>query len=394
MEGQLRTSREPAGSFTREAIAALRALDAMGHDPLIIGFYPTGGLNPYQELLYGRVWQHGMAAIPLRGEAIPEITELSRTGVPTVLHLHWLNRVLGRAETLAEARANRQAFLDVLDRHRDAGGHVAWTIHNVLPHHTRFEDEEVQLSVDVVERSDVIHVLAERTVELVRPRFVIPGDKVLRVPHPAYTGAYEDRVTREEARHQLGIWPDELVYLVIGAIRPYKGMVRLLDAWDTLASDGVPRRLVIVGRAGHEPGVPEIIERAALHPTVLVHPASFEPGDVQVYMRATDVAVHPHLVGLNSGALMLALTFGVPVVVPADSGLAEIVDDRFARTFSADDDEANENLADVLRSAGEIATPAARAAALEVAASHAPGPLADQFAAGIRARVMPSATGS
>jgi len=316
-------------------------------------------------------------------QRIDELTELVRAGVDGVLHLHWLNQVLKHVESAAGAVRARDEFLRLVDGLIAAGGHVIWTLHNTVPHGARFEDQEVALQTAVIERSEVVHVLAERTVEHVAPWFTIPPAKVLHVPHPSYAGAYEDYVSREQARHELGLLPDELVYVVAGTIRPYKGLTDLLDAWDAL-DDGRPRRLVIAGGPTQEPGIAELLERAALHPTVLIHPRYIPVHEIQLFLRAGDVAVLPYVRTLNSGALMLALTFGLPVIVPADGPLADAVQPAFARTF---DPAVPGDLARVLGAASELVTTDARSAALAAAAAAPPGELSARFASAIRERL-------
>jgi glycosyltransferase involved in cell wall biosynthesis len=382
MERQLRGLGQASGDFTREAIRAMRAIEAMGHDPLILGFHPISRMNPFHGLLYRETWRSGIGAIQvIREETIPELTELSRLGFPTMLHLHWLNQVLGRAASAKEADGERRAFLDRLDRYRDAGGHLAWTVHNILPHGARFEDQEARLSQDVLDRCDVVHVMAATTAEIVAPHFTIPADRTIQVPHPSYLGAYEDFVSRDRARHELGLWPDEIVYVVLGAIRPYKGLRELLDGWPEVRAGDLRRRLVIAGGPSEEPGVAELLEEAAMQPGVLLFPGQVAPADVQLFLRAADIAVLPYVRALNSGALMLAITFGLPVVVPAGGGLAEVADSAFARTFEVDD---RGSLVAAVRDVDPLLTPGARAAALEVAMRLAPGPLSERFGRGVR----------
>lgn len=385
MERQPRPADPSRGAFTEEAVAVARAIEALGHEPLILGYHPVARMNPYHALLYQQALRSGVGAIPLvRVERLPELVALARLGFTTMLHLHWLNQILGNSDTVAEAGKARLAFLGRIDEYLDAGGHLAWTVHNILPHAARFETEEARLSADVIERAAVVHVLAPGTAGLVAPWFEIPPEKVLQVDHPSYAGAYEDRVSREQARHELGIMPDELVYAVVGAIRPYKGLTALLDAWDALPADGRPRRLIVAGGANNEPGLAEFLERAAVHPTVLLNARQVPAQEMQLFLRSADIAVLPYLRSLNSGALMLALTFGLPVIVPAGGGLAETVEPTFARTFVLGD---GASLVEALVAAGELATDESRAAAKAVAARHDPGPLSERFAAGIRARI-------
>jgi beta-1,4-mannosyltransferase len=382
MEGRRRSIMQPGYAFTDEALAALRALQAADDDPLVLAYHPVARMNPYQALLYGRAWTAGIAPVPLvRMERIAELIELARLGIGTLLHLHWINVVMRDAGTPGEARKRGVQFLRVLDRYRDAGGRIAWTIHNVLPHGARFEAEEAWLRGEVAARCDVVHVLAASTLDQAAEWFAIPPERVLNVPHPSYAGAYEDFVSREQARHELGIMPDEIVHVVVGALKPYKGLNALLDAWDDLPVDGPPRRLLVAGQPDDVEGVNEFVERAAIHPSVLLHARPIPSHEMQIFLRAADVAVLPYLRTLNSGAQLLALTFGLPVVVPADGGLAELVDERCSRTFVAGD---RESLAAALVAADELVTPAAREAALAVAATRPPGELSERFAVGLR----------
>jgi glycosyltransferase involved in cell wall biosynthesis len=376
-------STEP-GTLTAEALEAARALDAVHPKPILLGYYPVANTNPYVTLLYQRAWAGGIAPLPVSTEEqFVELEELARLGHRVVLHLHWLNRPLGRAATAAEAAASGRAFIEQLDRFSAAGGRLAWTIHNLLPHGARFLDEESRFRGEVARRVDVIHVMAPTTADLVAPYFELPRDRLLHVAHPNYVGAYADFLSRGQARHELGLMPDELVYLVLGAIRPYKGISELLDAWDELQRDEVPRRLVIAGRPAHDPGTDLLLERAAVHPDVLLHTGRIDADRMQVYLRAADVAVLPYLRSLNSGALLLSMSFDLPVIVTSGGGLADIVDGRNGIVF----DGSHAALVDGLRRAPGLATPAGRAAAGATAGRFDAGVLSGQFIAGLRERL-------
>jgi beta-1,4-mannosyltransferase len=96
------------------------------------------------------------------------------------------------------------------------------------------------------------------------------------------------------------------------------------------------------------------------------------------------VALFPYPAGLNSGALLLAMTYGVPAVVPAGGGLAEVIDERFAGEFQAGDVK---SLARAIEDARRLVTDEARAAAAEKAHEVRPAVVGEQFAAGVRARL-------
>src|SRR5204862_7608232 len=110
---------------------------------------------------------------------------------------------------------------------------------------------------------------------------------------------------------------------------------------------------------------------------------------MQTFLRAADVAVLPYRQALNSGALMLALAFGLPAIVPAGSGLAEVVDDRFGRTFYPAGPTA---LADALLAAPGLVSDTARAAATATAAEVSPNIVPHRFALGLREQLNPAAS--
>lgn len=375
---------QPPGAIIAEASRALDALRVIGppdREPILLGYHPVAHTNPYQALLYREAWGGGVAPLAiLRDSGIDELATFATRGINVLLHLHWLAGVTKGSATEAEARQAGAAFLARLDELIAASGRIAWTVHNVLPHGTRFEAAETELREGVAARAAVVHVMARDTPTIVAPWFTIPPERLLHVPHPSYIGAYEDYVSREQARHDLELAPDELVYAAVGSIQPYKGLTELLDAWARLPDDR-PRRLLIAGGPGHEPGVAELLGRAGRQPGVRLHARKIPASRMQVFLRAADVAVLPYLQSLNSGALMLALTFGLPVIVPAGTGLAATVDERYARTFEAN---APDGLADALRAAHELATPEARAAARAAAEALDPRDLSRQFVTGLR----------
>lgn len=372
------------GDFTDEAVAALRALPQGGDPPLLLGYLPAFATNPYQAILYSAAREHGIAPVPMHlTSQLPELHGLAAAGLDTALHLHWLHVVARDAQSEAEARRRAEAFVAKLDAYATVGGRVAWTVHNVLPHDARFEAVEAWLAGEVANRSAAIHVMAADTAELVAPHYELPRDRVFVVPHPSYGRAYPDSISRLDARHELGIDPDEVVAAVVGSIRPYKGIDELLEAW-TRFEPGVPRRLVIAGLPAKEASVTDMLERAALDPNVLVDARRLAPDELQVFLRAADVAVLPYRRSLNSGVLLLALTFGLPVIVPEGGGLELLVEPAYARTFAAGRPG---SLLDALQAIPELMTPAARAAAAAAAAALDPLELSHRFAAELRTRL-------
>ena len=109
-------------------------------------------------------------------------------------------------------------------------------------------------------------VAAQGVVRAVGARLVLAATDLGNVGAPRGDGA------RLAARHELGLWPDEHVLAILGAVRDPGGLGGWLDAFDReLGADpGTPRRLVLAGLTDHGPALSELLLRAILHPSVLV----------------------------------------------------------------------------------------------------------------------------
>ena len=248
----------------------------------------------------------------------------------------------------------------------------------------RFEDEAVLVRRGVVERAAMVHALAASTPAAVAPWFEIPADRLVVIPHPSYAGVYPTTATRDGARFELGLWPDELVFLAFGAIRPYKGIDGLLAAWRAAAPSSPPRRLVVAGGAGAGPAADELLLDLAVTPDVAAFPRRIEDGLVGDFFRAADIAVLAHHEALNSGVLLLALTFGLPVIAPRFAAAVELLDDRVALLYEPGDQD---GLVDALRRAPGLVAGHPADHALEIAARFDPAEISRRFFDELRRRV-------
>ena len=218
-------------------------------------------------------------------------------------------------------------FEALLARLKDQRRSIVWTVHNVLPHDQADIETAVRVRRAIVEAADLIHIMNERTPELVEPHFSLAGKRVFYSPHPSYLGDHPRTVTRDAARFELGLRPETTVFLCFGAIQPYKGIEELIAAAEELARDrpDLDWALVVAGIAKNEELVRRIRQVEALDRRLLFYPHKVPVEDVQYFFRAADYAVCAYRSSLNSGAAMLALSFGVPLVAPETAAFAELL---------------------------------------------------------------------
>lgn len=296
--------------------------------------------NPYQQLLTMGMPDHDITSMGAAniGEGIKLLRSAGHLD-QRVLHLHWLNVVLNGAKSPEEAKQRVDSFERTLDTLHKQGVRIVWTMHNVLPHESVFEDLEVRIRQIIVQRAEMIHVMNPDTIAMAEPYFHIPAEKVVRVEHPGYQGYYSERMSRSAARAMFGFGPEERVSLVFGAIKPYKGLLDLADTFDRLSA-AHPRKLnlLIAGGAGNDKGTQELLERATMHPAIHVLPERIIQEDVWPLFAAADNAIIPYKASLNSGALVLALSMGVPVIASATAGSTHLLADGAGVVYSSSDE--------------------------------------------------------
>ena len=144
----------------------------------------------------------------------------------------------------------------------------------------------------------------------------------------------------------------------------------------------------MAGAPDRDPVSTAFVRNAERHPGILVRAARIPASEMPVYLRAADAVVLPYRRTLNSGVLLLAYTFGLPVVAPRVPGIAELLGPATSRSFAAGDPA---DLARAMRDVGDLggpdAGPRTRQAALAIASDRAPERISPMFFAALRERL-------
>ncbi len=343
-----------------------------------LAFFPDWRrFNPFQTMLFGDLGRVGGVPRPARSLR-KHLASATESGRPGLLNVHWTTPLLAGVADEAEARAKVAVIAERLDAFKEAGGRLVWTVHNVLPHDPVHVESEVALARLLASRADLVHVLSEATLAAAAPYFEIDPARAICIPHSSYRGMYPDWVSRAAARRRLGVAPDESAVLALGQIRPYKGLDRLLDFAER--ADRPRLRLLVAGalRPGAESD--DLAARLSTAPRTTSLTRRLRDDEIQVWMRAADIAVLPYVRVLNSGAFLLAESFDLPVVAPRTGALVERATDPHVRLFDEDDfqEVLSGAVADLVEDPEGAAR--ARASAEHAALSRPVGAMAARFA--------------
>ena len=294
--------------------------------PRRIGAFPLIHENPYQELLYGALSAYGFEVDP---EVEFKLRSLWRSrGRLDVLHFHWPQNYYSWWRRPVRLRhflswLKLPIFAARLVTARALGFRVVWTIHEAAPH------EGTGRRIDRIGSrilASACHALIAHdtgTVERARVQLGLPPERISIVPHGFYLGVYPAGRARDVVRAELGLPTNSFTFLCFGHIRAYKETDALLAAFARVQLANVA--LVVAGLPLDEASAASIREAAARDPRIIPMLEFVHEERVAELFGACDAAVQTRSDGGTSGALVLALSMGLPVVTAAVHDYAELI---------------------------------------------------------------------
>ena len=350
--------------------------------PIRVIHLPSYPWNPYQRLLAAAVTEAGVEATAVH--EWPQRTAILgawlQQGRPEVIHLHWLHEFLGGSKGRPTGR--NVLWLDwQLRVLKAAGVRLVWTVHNLKGHAASGENpNDVAAHRMMIERADAIILHCEYAREALTEMYGVGAEaqaKMHVLPHGSYVRQYEVDLDQAASRRALGLSEAGTVFAFVGAIRRYKNVGELLDAFTRLDGLTPDDRLLIAGRP-YPPKFGQKLEKLALEDKRIVLQLDRLPEEeLSRVLRAADVVVLPFRDILTSGSAILALSHGRPVIAPAMGCLPGTLPADATFLYDPDGDDA---LMEAMRAALSADLAAMGARARDYAETIDWGPIAEQTA--------------
>lgn len=286
-----------------------------------IGFLPWWPSNPYQVQLKQQLNALGFRVIGNPPLGLLRIL-LKRDGLD-VVHIHWPHGIY----------ANWLQFfhtLAVLLLYRLLRNNIVWTVHELDAYESAHPRVDAWFRRVLMRLCRGLIVHGEHTRDQIRRQFGYTREIVV-VRHPSYAGCYPDTSDRTAARTALGIDDAARVFLYFGYIKPYKGVEDLIAAFSGVKD--AKAVLLIVGKPLNEEIRSRVEELCATDSRIRSTLGFVADADIQHYFHAADIVVFPFRHTQTSGSLMLALTFGRPVIAPRIATLPEYIDETCGILF-------------------------------------------------------------
>ncbi|MBI2820630.1 MAG: glycosyltransferase [Acidobacteria bacterium] len=212
-------------------------------------------------------------------------------------------------------------YATIVSRLRSRGVPSVFICHNVTPHERHLAAAFLRdRAFSRVERF-LVHSLRDcQTLQELRPEA-----KVVKARHPVYLLFGDPPLSREAARENLGLPPQENIILFFGHVRAYKGLDVLLRSMPRILKRQMVRLLVAGEFYGSRPNYDRLLRNLGLQSYVTIHDHYVSNESVALYFKAANLLVLPYRNATQSGIIPTAYFFELPVVTTSVGGLPEAV---------------------------------------------------------------------
>ncbi len=241
-----------------------------------------------------------------------------------VIHIHWETNIYGSKYLFVSLAkiAWRFPLLWLLKKIR--GVKIVWTMHNLHSHdypHPKVDNFGRRLMWALADKV-LLHEKSFAESESLKRA----GKDIECIPPGNYIGVYGPiwQGDRNDLRKEYGLSPHSIVLLALGKVRPYKALPPLIEAVAAVAKKGVPLHLYIAGKPTKEYGE-EIKRIVGKNKCVTLRLEYIGDKDMPKLHALADYSVMYYGdSALGSAAILLSLSYGVPVIC-RDFAVAELV---------------------------------------------------------------------
>lgn len=307
---------------------------------------PYGGSgNPYQDLLAKHLESAGADVENFTAGWAGLIRLAFQKEIPDCIHIHWPEPfmfVSGRfsgLQILSIAKGLLAVFSFLILRLR--GVRLVYTLHNLTNHENQLpQAERVFMFAFLRTIHTVIAHCNKARVLLCEKQGSFLEKKTVVIPHGNYTECHT-KCDRSIARKSLDWSTNETVFVFLGNIRPYKGVLKLITDFRSVAPEREVR-LVVAGRVKSKDFENEIRELVGSDKRIDLRFEYIPDEELNTLLSAADAFVVPFSDVLTSGSVILAMSMGLACIVPKMGCLPELLSDTQPDSliYNADDESA------------------------------------------------------
>lgn len=269
--------------------------------------------NPYQTLLAKALKvEHVQTIFPAGYKRVFPIFRQAQKHQVSLIHLHWPDPYFKGGSLSIKLIYGIKLICDVICC-RLSGKRIVWTIHNLVSHDSRFCSIEQNSYILLAALSSALIVHSLFAATEVQKMYKANIKKMFVIPHGHYREVYGQTMAKNVAREKLNLPMHANIFLNFGMVKPYKGLEELIKIW----KENDFGLLLIAGQAMNENYKVYIGDLINNHPEIIWFNQFVPEDEVHFYFSSADVVILPFRSVLTSGSLMLAFSFGKPVIAPS-----------------------------------------------------------------------------
>ena len=299
-------------------------------------FVPVS-INPYQKTLADSLSKEGVSvSFCITSNLFSVLRSVKNNWKPDVLHIHWPHPFLlasSRGKTILKS----SSFIGELIILKLFGVKIVWTVHNIVSHESNFEPLELFFTKLLSRLCNRIIVHSQSAKNEVIKTYKIRDSSIIVIPHGNYINCYQNVIDKAKARKQLHLSSEDVIFLYVGKIRPYKGVLELIDAFKRLEQSQA--KLLIVGKPLNAKVANDVVKKCTKDERIRTVLKFIPDDELQIYMNAADIVVLPYKNILTSGAVILAMSFGKPVIAPFIGCIRDVLDNEGGFLYVTSDEE-------------------------------------------------------
>lgn len=202
---------------------------------------------------------------------------------------------------------------------------VLMTVHDVVPHEQSHFTGWVHGLVIRLADHYVVH--AKGNIAQMIKHHQVTRDRISQIPHGVLDCGKSSENGRQTMRNHLKLDEQQLVILLFGAIRAYKGLDTLIAAFPRVLQSRPRSVLLVVGKCWVDwNDYQRQIDALGIGDKVFSLTDYIPNSEVSDYFMAADLVVLPyHHFSSQTGVGMLTLSFNKPVIVTNVGGLPDLV---------------------------------------------------------------------
>jgi len=284
-------------------------------------------VNPYQDILYERLIEQypNVTFSYLKGSRFkfliyPLIFLIKRLQGYDIFHIHWLEFSTSLTFPFSKYLSYYYTAICLMTI-KLLGYKIVWTVHDIIPHEEQTTND-LGISIMLSKMASIKIAHSSYTISQMEQLGLDHSNTVV-IPHGNYINAYPQSISKKQARNKLGISSEEFVILFFGMIKPYKGILELISAYDKIKSR--KSRLVIAGKC-IDPTLYNAIMATKKSIKFDFYEGYVKDDDVAMYFKACDIVCLPFREITTSGSALLALSFGKPIIAPRIGALIDLPD--------------------------------------------------------------------